>query len=199
MPAADGKDQHFRLEGKIVRVMESGVGINFPDGIPDDAITALLNHSNSMPLEGKPSQAGQPEGGDHAAGTGGKDRASLEPGSGDDSGITRTDARRIIAKIRREVARILPEMNSAFFSYMDEELLKLARDSKTNAEQSDYFAAMSNLEKAKKQVGETFMREVLDQIDNPRDLQALLEARRESEQARKGAAGEPRQAVAGQH
>ncbi|MBD3646651.1 MAG: PilZ domain-containing protein, partial [Pseudomonadales bacterium] len=41
------KDRHFRLEGKIVRVMESGVGINFPSGMPEDALRALLDHANA--------------------------------------------------------------------------------------------------------------------------------------------------------
>ena len=46
----DAGDQHFRLEGRIVRVMDSGVGIAFPRGMDDDAMTALLNLSNSQPL-----------------------------------------------------------------------------------------------------------------------------------------------------
>lgn len=95
------------------------------------------------------------------------------------------DSKRIIAAVRREVSKVLPEMNSAFFSYMDEELLKLARDAKTNAVQSEYFAAMSNLEKAKKSVGQSFSNEVLDQIDNPRDLNNLLEERKAAESERK--------------
>ena len=67
--------------------------------------------------------------------------------------------------------------------------MKLARDSQSNAEQSEYFAAMSNLEKAKKTVGRGFSNEVLDQIDNPRDLNKLLEDRLSAETERK--ASEP--------
>ena len=87
--------------------------------------------------------------------------------------------------IRREVTKVLPDMNSGFFSYMGNELLKLARYSKSNAEQSEYFAAMSNLEKAKKQVAQSFTQEVVDQIDNPRDLRAPLEKRCQAEADRK--------------
>lgn len=187
VPSTTGPDHHFRLEGKIVRVMDGGVGINFNGGIDDDAMTALLNHSNSRPLDARPPRPGQRQNGGGAGGQAGGGRQNLalnnEPGA--DAGISRPDARRVIAGIRKEVARIMPEMTSAFFSHMDEELLKLARDAKTNAEQSDYFAAMSTIEKAKKQVSENFMREVLDQIDSPRNLQSLLDERAAAEKERK--------------
>lgn len=45
-----GKERHFRLEGTIVRAMETGVGISFSTGMDDDAMTDLLNYSNSRPL-----------------------------------------------------------------------------------------------------------------------------------------------------
>ncbi len=44
-------DQHFRLEGRIVRVMDSGVGINFPEGMSDEAMTALLDFTNLYPMD----------------------------------------------------------------------------------------------------------------------------------------------------
>ncbi len=203
VPNTSGADQHFRLEGRIVRVLDSGVGIAFSEGMDDDAMTALLNHSNSKPIHSKPpaarqqakqespseqeesSGAAQSRQGGSASAQATESNLELQVEVGAASGISRTDARRVIGAIRREVSRVMPEMNSAFFSYMDEELLKLARDAKSNAEQSDYFAAMSNLEKAKKKVGEAFINEVLDQIDNPRNLKALLEARKAAEQERK--------------
>ena len=52
-----GKEQHFRLEGKIVRTLQSGVGINFPNGMSDDAMTALLNFSNGVPLASVPPES----------------------------------------------------------------------------------------------------------------------------------------------
>ena len=240
-----GKEQHFRLEGKIVRTLQSGVGINFPNGMSDDAMTALLNFSNGVPLASVPpeSQSTETDQTQAPANKPGsiKSASSAKPGSiasaratprpashpAAKSGrapsavpsttpsaassaaqvdpkaqpelraaprgpIQPADAKRMIAAIRREVARVLPEMNSAFFSYMDEELLKLARDAKTNAAQSEYFAAMSNLEKAKKSVGQAFSLEVLDQIDHPRDLEKLLEERRAAESERKAKQAEQR-------
>lgn len=214
------KEKHFRLEGKIVRAMDSGVGINFPQGMEEEAMTSLLNYSNTMPLAGgsepktesssdnsaakqSPRQAtsrparsaagGSTRPASSAARTGGAGRQTSEPeldlaseqGASPRGPIKPADSKRIIAAVRREVSKVMPEMNSAFFSYMDEELLKLARDAKTNAEQSEYFAVMSNLEKAKKFVGHTFSNEVLDQIDSPRDLYELLEERKAIESERK--------------
>lgn len=216
-------ERHFRLEGKIVRTMDSGVGINFPTGMDEEAMTALLNYSNSTALSGSEAEAeekptNQPQqassrparaaattsrpaaagarpaangaGANRAAGTspgdaGGELNLAAEAGALPKGPIKPADSKRIIAAVRREVAKVMPEMNSAFFSYMDEELLKLARDAKTNTEQSEYFAAMSNLEKAKKSVGQAFANEVLDQIDNPRDLQKLLDERKAIESERK--------------
>lgn len=219
------KDLHFRLQGQIVRVMHTGVGIKFQEGMDDEAITALLNYSNSRAaIASPPKSASAGRGARNAerqsARTGGFQKAegnrtfsggvrpvaegsatSLDAGSQQEQTsnnnldlardglgagqISPADAKKIIGAIRREVTKVLPDMNSGFFSYMDDELLKLARDSKSNAEQSEYFAAMSNLEKAKKQVVQTFTHEIVDQIDNPRDLRTLLEERRETEAERK--------------
>ncbi|MFT6434940.1 MAG: diguanylate cyclase (GGDEF)-like protein [Candidatus Azotimanducaceae bacterium] len=219
------KDLHFRLEGQIIRVMHTGVGIKFHAGMDDDAITALLNYSNSRAASlSKPKSASQGLGSrdtsKQPARVGGFQKAegnrtfsggvrpatearaaSTDAGSqqGESTNenidlardglgggqISPADAKKIIRAIRREVTKVLPDMNSGFFSYMDNELLKLARDSKSNAEQSEYFAAMSNLEKAKKQVAQAFTQEVVDQIDNPRGLRALLEERRQAEADRK--------------
>ena len=208
-----GKDEHFRLEGKIVRALESGVGINFSSGMDESAMTALLNYSNSLPLNNptKPSEPTRPSSASGsssirnamASNRGGIQSKSAStvtqtkaaatqanaPQSTANAGpkgpIRPADSKKVIASVRREVAKVLPEMNSAFFSYMDEELLKLARDAKSNAVQSEYFAAMSNLEKAKKSVGQAFANEILDQIDKPRDLNQLLDERKAAEAERK--------------
>ncbi len=191
------KDQHFRLEGKIVRVMDSGVGINFPQGMDSDAIDALGEFSDKVPVpqnapaEKNASVKKDPE-----------DEA--QPGSANtrkeststnltlnkkspflSGGLQPSDSKKIVASLRKGIARVMPEMTSALFKYMDTELLELAKDAKSNAEQSEYFAAMSNLEKAKQSVSQQFMNEVLDQIDNPRDLETLLEERRRANEERK--------------
>ena len=190
------KDLHFRLEGQIVRVMRTGLGIKFKEEMADHAITALMNHANrrtSSALEPKSAVAERRVAQDNTLSPASRiseansevRRLNLADEDLSSGKISQADTRKIIAAIREEVTKLLLEINAAFFSYMDDELLKLARDAKSNAEQSEYFAAMSNLEKAKEQVKQSFIQEVVDQIDHPRDLRALLEARRKAEAERK--------------
>ncbi len=180
----ENKDQHFRLEGAIVRVMETGVGINFPDGMDEDAMRCLSEYSGLKPASPSAPQAS----------SGGADSVadeSAEPARQRTSspfltgGLKPTDAKRVVTMLRKEAAKIVPEMTASLFSYMDSELLELAKDAKSNAEQSEYFAAMSSLEKAKKQVSQDFLNDVLNQFDEPRDLQTLLEERRKANEERK--------------
>ncbi|HAK53062.1 MAG TPA: hypothetical protein DCM54_14325 [Gammaproteobacteria bacterium] len=184
-----GKDQHFRLEGTIIRVMDSGVGIAFPSGMDEDAIDALMESSGGVPARpDTPKADGQAKG--QAAGG-----ATLKKSSTSaflTGGIKPEDSQRMVARLRQEVLKAIPEMSSALFKYMDSELLELAKDAKSNAEQSEYFAAMSSLEKAKKQVSQDYMKEVIDQIDNPRDLETLLEERKKANEERKAASANKR-------
>lgn len=69
-------------------------------------------------------------------------------------------------------AIILPKIKIALFAHMDGELLVRARDAKNNAEQHEFFAAMSYLKKAKNTVSQQFTDEVTDQVDNFKDLNA---------------------------
>ena len=87
--------------------------------------------------------------------------------------------------LRKEAAQVLPEMVASLFSYMDTALLELAKGAKSNAEQSEYFAAMSGLKKGKKGFGQNVANEILNQFDDPRDLQSLLEARKKANEERK--------------
>ena len=166
------KDLHFRLEGQIVRVMRTGLGIKFKEEMADHAITALMNHANSRTssaLEPKSAVAERRVAEDNTLSPASRiseansevRRLNLADEDLSSGKISQADTRKIIAAIREEVTKLLLEINAAFFSYMDDELLKLARDAKSNAEQSEYFAAMSNLEKAKEQVKQSFIQEVL--------------------------------------
>ena len=100
-------------------------------------------------------------------------------------GLKLVEARKIIALLRKAVSQIVPEMNRTIFLHMDMELLELAKNAKSNAEQSEYFEAMSSLEKARKQVSQDFLNEILNQFDEPRNLEALLEQRIKKTEARK--------------
>ena len=225
------RDQHFRLEGCIVRVMDSGVGIKFEGGLSEEVLTGLLAHANrqikpraviptkkngrqqfgvgpaanAMP-EGSATALAQPAAqttpgsalaGAQLAKVSRVARLDAEAGAARDrpewpltpavrlpGPITPAESERLILAIRKVVAAVLPEMHSAFFDYMDNELLLLARDAMSNSVQSEYFEAMSILEKAKESVGEVFIHGVLDQIDNPRRLEALRDERKLADLAR---------------
>ena len=185
----DKKEQHFRLEGKIVRVMDTGVGINFSAGMDEEALECLSDHSGLKPARPaeRPKEIDTSAGGKGgAASNGGKDAAKSASASPFlTGGLKPGDAEKVVVILRKEAAGILPQMVSSIFSYMDSELLELAKDAKSNAEQSEYFAAMSVLEKSKKNVSKDFAEDVLNQFDEPRDLQALLEARKRANEERK--------------
>ncbi len=185
-----GKDKHFRLEGQIVRVMDTGVGINFPKGMDKDALACLNDQPGLKPTETPGSQTGGGSPSDRSPSD--KMKGSEENGPEKKSpatflsgGLNPADAKKTVAMLRKEAARIIPEMTQAIFAYMDTELLELAKDAKSNAEQSEYFAAMSSLEKAKKQVSQDFSNEILNQFDEPRNLEELLEERKKESDARK--------------
>jgi|TARA_B100002003_G_scaffold231280_1_gene242152 hypothetical protein len=194
----DGKDKHFRLEGKIVRVMEGSVGLNFPKGMDATVIEALGNYTaqtSGRPAQPKPGKV--PETDTAAKGSGSVKASSKNLSLAKKSpfltgGLPPAESKKIVAAIRKGVAKVLPEMTIAIFKYLDGELLEMAKDAKSNAEQSEYFAAMSNLEKAKNSVTQQFTNDVLDQIDNPRDLETLLEERRKADEERKQASAAKR-------
>jgi len=200
------KEQHFRLEGTIVRVMDTGIGIQFKGGINAVVLDSLLAHAHRQGAQAKPlstysvpnTQSPQPKSQASTA-----NRPSLvfpNPADiqlrtaqvahpqqprmtrkADLGGLVRPVAhdefRRLFASIRGVLTKVLPKMNSVFFSHMDEELLGLARDATSNSLQSEYFAAKSILEGAREAVGQAFIREILDQFDNPRSLAGLREER----------------------
>jgi len=194
------KDQHFRLEGKIVRVMDSGVGISFTHGMAADVTDALAAFSQKKPVktaqfrprreqesasETKKTVTAAQKSKSGKSSEKNLSRAKKSPFSTGD--LQPSDCKKIVVEIRKGVAKVLPEMTSAIFKYMDAELLEMAKDAKSNAEQSEYFAAMSNLEKAKQTVSQQFVNDVLDQIDNPRNLETLLEERKQANDERKDA------------
>ncbi|MBD3647588.1 MAG: DUF1631 family protein, partial [Pseudomonadales bacterium] len=148
--------------------------------------TALLDHANA-PAE-KEDTAAEAE--SQAEDKSGLDldrsaEAKSDPPPPANAEISAQASKKIIAAVRREILTVVPEMCSAFFGYMDKELMAMARDSRNNAEQSEYFAAMSNLEGAKKRISQTFLDDILDQVDHPKDVKTLMKELEEAEAERK--------------
>jgi diguanylate cyclase (GGDEF)-like protein len=184
VPGEDG-DRHFRLEGKIVRLMDTGVGINFPSGMDAEAFECLSQYSGLEPL-GDSESAPAADQGD----SGGASQTAGSPGVSvfRRSDLTQEDTRRVVGMLRKAASQALPQMAEALFKHMDSELLDLAKNAKSNAEQSEYFSAMSTLEKAKKGLIESVVSSVLHQVDEPRDLQALIAERKKANDERKAQA-----------
>ena len=177
---------HFHLKGKIVRVMDSGVGINFPQAVDPKAFEALSIFSEKMQVSPetrkkiklvvKPKNE--------------KSAAPEQPICGEEKPpviaelpatpacLTPSDCENIIAAIRKGVIKLLSKMTLTFFTYMDAVFLELAKDAKSSEEQDKYFAVIADLEKHKKAVFQQFRHRVLDQLDNPRDLQTLQAERK---------------------
>lgn len=57
LPTAQG-EEHIRLEGRIVRVEQEGLGISFSEGIDADVMTQLLEYSKQSPLARSARKAG---------------------------------------------------------------------------------------------------------------------------------------------
>ncbi len=169
---SEGKEQHYRLEGKVVRVMKSGVGISLLTGMSPDTFAALSQYADQSRMAPTTSLKG-----DESTRPG--DGASRKPV------LNQADVTRVISALRELALVAIPQMAAEIFTYMDSELLELAKDAKSNAEQNEYFAAMSVLEKAKTGVSQDFLGVVIDQIDDPRDLRTLIEAREKANDLRK--------------
>lgn len=182
----ENQDDHFHFKGKIVRVMDSGVGINFPQAVDPKAFEALTIFSEKMqgsPQTKKKIAAVKKPQKEQSA-------APKQPVCDEEKPpviaelpatptcLKPSDCKKIVAAIRKGVVKLLSEMTLTFFTYMDAVLLELAKDAKSNEEQDKYFAVMADLEKHKKAVFQQFKHEVLDQLDNPRDLQTLQAERK---------------------
>ena len=151
------KEQHFRLEGTIVRVMDTGIGIQFKGGINAVVLDSLLAHAHRQGAQAKPlstysvpnTQSPQPK---SQASTANRpslvfpNPADIQLGTAqvahpqqprmtrkaDLGGLVRPVAhdefRRLFASIRGVLTKVLPKMNSVFFSHLDEELLGMGWD-----------------------------------------------------------------------
>ena len=214
--------QQFCLDGRIVRVMDSGVGVRFDKGIEAPALDALLAHVNRRkafePGLSKPPSAAvkRPlarhvgsvvQVTDSAAPAGAEQTATAaqaQPGfaaaaSGAPAQVSRNQSAvahagssisaatkaELLSKIRGLAIKKLPEMHTALFSYMADELLGLARDSRSNAEQNDHFITISILESARPAAEKAFVNTVIQQLDSQQSLASYRKMRKQEELARK--------------
>ncbi|MBU0500497.1 MAG: DUF1631 domain-containing protein [Gammaproteobacteria bacterium] len=75
------------------------------------------------------------------------------------------NARRLVRECRALVEGALGKMVQGLFEKLDDALFRMAEKSESNAKQTDFFAAMRELRKARQEVGERFSDSVLSGYD----------------------------------
>jgi diguanylate cyclase (GGDEF)-like protein len=194
--ASPSGQQHFRTQAKIARVLESGngMGVQFDDGLPDDAFNSLIEFAvasgmlsrsvvdpSDLPAEGAasgPTMTGVTAGAGRPAEV---QHVEIPEELLRDRRIDESDADEIRRKMRRVTQRALDRVCKQFFGIVDNELLVKARDAGTNAVQMMYFEGLDLLEKNRDQIRNDFIGEVLRQIDQISELEDVLERRRRRE------------------
>lgn len=184
----DDEIWHFNIEGEVVRTLTTGIGVNFPYGIDSNLLDALLQYSGIAPISATPSlSARQTTAGlkldlDKFSPIGRypqkkNSQASIlrksllvENGNASVNELTK-----FLSELRQLVSKIIPEMMYVFFEKMDGEMLNMARKAETPYEQSDIFTALTELRSRRNEISRSFSREILNKIDDPRDMDALVE------------------------
>jgi diguanylate cyclase (GGDEF)-like protein len=95
-----------------------------------------------------------------------------------DRRITEARAVEIRGNVREVLERALNRGAQQFFGIASSELLVSARDASTNAVQMMYMEGLDQLEKSQDRLIESFVGEVLRQVDQISDLEEVLEKRR---------------------
>ncbi|MEZ5557184.1 MAG: DUF1631 family protein [Pseudomonadales bacterium] len=192
VPTPQGQ-QHFRTQATIARKLENGngVGVLFPQGLPDPAFEALIEFAVAS---GMLSRAVAGASAQHAEGNGAAvseqaGAAARAPGkSGQqqdipdqllrDRRINESQAREIRARVRRVTQRALQRLMAQFLETARKELMVSARDAGTNAMQTMFFEGVNQLDKNGESLSEAFIPQVLRQVDQVSDLEEVLERRR---------------------
>ena len=188
VPTPTGQE-HFRTNASIARVLDSGngVGVQFDDGMPDQAFANLLEYAVASGMASDPN-AGSED--DVLTDAQEELDANNEPGvavaeSPDqlfrDKRIDERRAKQIKDQLRLVMERATSRIGKRFFATAGEELLLKARDAGTNATQMMYFEGMDTLEKNQAEIQARFTSEVTRQIDQVTELEQVLERRRRRE------------------
>ena len=158
VPGEEGGNRNYRMTAEVRRVMENALGVFFPDGMVMRAFRALETYAREhVPT----AAAAETQGGED-------ERPALAP----------EQARQVTAQVRRLAARALPSLYKGFFDRAAEELIVLARDAGSNAQQAELFEALNVVEGSAKDVARDAGRAVLDHIAEPRERSIIVDKRR---------------------
>ena len=144
----NGSALNFRLTARVARTLDNGLGVYFPESLPPRAFEALKAYA--------------------AAGDAAVEEAT-EHVTGHRGMLPDEDAERVRRRVRKLVAKGLPQLYKAFFERAEEELLIRARDAGTNDLENKLYEAMNAVEHGASAVAREAGRLVLTQIDQVSD------------------------------
>ena len=190
--ATPAGQSHFRTRARVARVLEdgNGLGVNFPEGLEEDAFAALMDFAvasgTAVPEVSDPSADDLPDVNTVADGevipNAAASRAGtpleVEPSELTAKQISGAAAQGIKARVEAVTKRAVSRLATAFLGAAGEDFLIKARDAGTNAIQARYFEALEMLEKYHEAFVGQLVGEVLQQVDKVSDLDKVLERRR---------------------
>ncbi|HSG91147.1 MAG TPA: DUF1631 family protein [Pseudomonadales bacterium] len=160
VPGKDGT-QNFRISGEVARVLESALGIYFPDGIALRAHRALEAFARSKQFRDVGDTYGDRRGA--------RDGSPLDPVVAD----------QVIAELVRLVRQAMPQLLAAFFARAEEELIVLARDAGSNVRQHRLFEALNSVEHNSQEVSLNAVDAVVQRLEQRNDGSPIATRRSE--------------------
>ncbi len=140
----------FRLQARVARVFEGGMGVAFI--APDPNVLRVLKN-----LATKGQSVNSQEAQNQSVGE--------QPRSTPKT-LGAIDRRRIMASCKKVVAQHLPSLFRALFHQVEERLVVLARDATNNAAQTRYFDGIAELKALREPTESAFCGTILDEIDH---------------------------------
>ena len=167
---------HFRLPAVVARVLDNGagMGIRYPNGLPRDAMDALLEYAVASGTVSRRDVDGEATDAD-----GGSDQLLR------DHRVDQKDAERVQRRLRRVMERALERISRNFYQRARDSLMNKARDASSNALQHGYMEGLNRLEMGSVALQSTFAELVLKQIDQISEFESVLEKRRRRESGNK--------------
>lgn len=159
VPEVEGA-RNFRVTAQVARVLENGLGVYFPDGMALRAFRALEGYAGSRDFSRKKRTAGAED----------KDTESKPKLPEHDAAV----ARKLVHDLSHQA---LGQFLKATFDRVLEDLLIQARDASNNVRQNLMFGGMNLLEKSQQRITEQVVSAVIEQVDQPLDMEQLYQRR----------------------
>lgn len=134
--------QRFQLNGRVVRIVDNGIGIAFTQQYPEAvaALGQLAEHQAEV---------------NRSVGISGDNNAEFGRGT----------LNSVIAESRNKVGELIGAVLRKFFTQSNDALFSSAGEAKNNAQQSAFFGAMNELRKAQVEFTQHFLDKINSQFD----------------------------------